>query len=87
MYRATGLLSVEGLKNKDTFTSSPGLFDECLAIESPYSFQGQFCSVFFQLEPDIGIENHKKVIKEQVGDENTFYLPRVGFCLPFLVVG
>lgn len=83
VYRATGLLSVKGLKNKDTFTTSPGLFEECLSTESlPNSFQGQFCSIFFKIEPDMNTKTDYKVIKERDGDENTFKLPRVGFCIP-----
>jgi len=48
VYRATGILSLEGLKNIEVFSTSPGLFDECLSIEAPSSFQGQYCSAFFQ---------------------------------------
>ena len=51
VHRATGLLSLESLllEDIDIFTSSPGLFDECVAVEGP-SFQGQYCSLFFEME-------------------------------------
>jgi len=72
------------LNNFDGFSSSPGLFDECLSVEAP-NFQGQYCSAFFQKE--ILLNNNSKsnmkfASKERVGDENTFKLPRVGFCIP-----
>lgn len=66
MFKATGTLSLDGLKNMDeSFTSSPGLFDECLAVKAPL-FQGQYCSLFFEKE----------------GIKETFLLPRIGFCIP-----
>ena len=85
MYRATGFLSLEGLNNFNVFSSSPGLFDECLSVEAS-TFQGQYCSAFFQTEILLR-ENNNSIMesvapKERVGDENTFKLPRVGFCIP-----
>ncbi len=81
MYRATGALPLEGLNNVEAFSTSPGLFDECISVQSS-SFQGQYCSAFFQTE--IVSHNNGKsiIISERNGDENTFKLPRVGFCLP-----
>lgn len=78
-------MTIEGFKNFDVFSSSPGLFDECLSVESLYSFQGQYCSAFFKIAPIIS--NNKEETKgmielEQDGDERTYQLPRVGFCLP-----
>lgn len=77
MYRTTGMLSLDGLSLNymEAFTSSPGLFDPCLSIEAP-TFQGQYCSAFFKTEE--GIERDK----QRDGDDYTFKLPRVGFCIP-----
>ncbi len=76
MYQTTGFLSLDGLLNSiEAFTSSPGLFDECLSIEAP-TFQGQFCSVFFKNEEGMDKD------KQRDGDDHTFKFPRVGFCCP-----
>ncbi len=61
MYRATGLLFLESfLEDIDMFTSSPGLFDECVAVEGP-SFQGQYCTLFF------GMEDKETILLPRVG--------------------
>lgn len=75
------------LRNMDVFTTSPGLFDLCLAVESPYHFHGQYCSVFFKEEhPTISKTESRVMNKSRVvqikGDGNTYTLPRVGFCIP-----
>lgn len=84
MYKATGLLSFESLKNFDVFSTSAGLYDECLSIESPASFQGQYCSAFFERNgnPDDTQASNSMVFKERDGDGTTFLLPRIGFCIP-----
>lgn len=62
--------------------SSSGLFDECVSAESPYSFQGQYCSVFFKEEHKFRLLSEAELVEERDGDLNTFTLPRVGFCIP-----
>ena len=71
------MLSLEGLlnNNMDIFTSSSGLFDECISIVAP-TFQGQYCSVFFKIEEGTDRGNQRD------GDGHTFKLPRAGFCIP-----
>ncbi len=86
VYKATGFLSLKGLKNIESFAPSAGLFDLCLSLESP-SFQGQYCSAFFKFEPVEMIGNSSNIstskgVQEQDGDSNTYRLPRVGFCIP-----
>ncbi len=83
MYRTTGLLSLEGLSNNtEVFTSSAGLFDECLAIEAP-SFQGKYCSTFFKKEAILD-ENIFNVSNRGMNERGrqTYRLPQVGFCIP-----
>ncbi len=82
VYKATGSISIEGIKNFEVFTTSPGLFDQCLSVDSTLSFQGQFCSVFFKQEPSPDSSNKEATNNEQDGDGGTFRLPRVGFCIP-----
>lgn len=85
VYKATGFLSLEGLKNMDSFAPSAGLFDLCLSVESPL-FQGQYCSAFFKVESMEVIDNSSistsKGVQEQDGDSKTYRFPRVGFCIP-----
>ncbi len=65
----------------EVFILSPGLFDECLAIEAP-SFQGKYCSAFFKKEAKID-DNILKVSNRGLnGDGKTYRLPQVGFCIP-----
>lgn len=82
MYKATGSLPIEGIRNFEVFSTSPGLFDQCLSVGSTNSFQGQFCSVFFKQEPLPDSLNKVATNNEQDGDGRTFRLPRVGFCIP-----
>ena len=83
VYKATGLMTLEGINNFDVFAPSPGLFDECLSVESPYSFQGQYCSAFFIIVPINNNEESKGMAEaEKDGDAITYQLPRIGFCLP-----
>ena len=65
----------------EVFIPSPGLFDECLAIEAP-SFQGKYCSVFFKREAKIDDNILKVSNKGLNGDGKTYRLPQVGFCIP-----
>ena len=86
VYKATGVMTMEGFKNFEVFSSSPGLFDECLSVESSptnYSFQGQYCSAFFKQVPISSTSESKDVVNaEQNGDGGTYWLPRIGFCIP-----
>jgi len=85
VYKATGMMSIEGFKNFEVFSSSPGLFDECLSVESSpaNSFQGQYCSAFFKQVPISPTSESKDVVKaERNGDGVTYWLPRIGFCIP-----
>ena len=68
-----------------------GLFDECLSVESDrVPFQGQYCTVFFELKPVKEEEtnvNHLENISNTSTDEPvenlyTYQKPSVGFCLP-----
>ena len=59
-----------------------GLFDRCLvAIQASddLEFQGQFCSVFFELKPTSSIEHYTA---EPYKNMSNFRMPSVGFCLP-----
>lgn len=87
MFKATALLSFEGLRNMDVLTTSPGLFDECLSVESPHDFNSQYCSVFFKEEHPTILETgshdmNKTSVVHLTGDGYTYTLPRVGFCIP-----
>ena len=77
------MMSIKGFKNFQVFSSSPGLFDECLSVESSpaNSFQGQYCSAFFKQMP-ISSSSEVLVKAEQDGGSRTFQLPRIGFCIP-----
>ncbi len=98
MYESSGrlfedLIHIEG---SDSVHHEPGLFDECLLVQSDrVPFQGQYCTVFFELKPVKEEEtnvNHLENISntstdEQLNDEPVennynYQKPSVGFCLP-----
>lgn len=73
---------IEGFKNNfDVFSSSPGLFDECLLVESPYSFQGQYCSAFFKELSISDSDDRSKLVVARESDGPMHRLPRIGFCI------
>jgi len=72
-----------------------GFFDECLSIRPhEVSFQGQYCTVFFDLTPVSKLQNDDKnnpaTYESMKGDEegepknhiSNFLMPSIGFCLP-----
>ena len=89
MYESSGRL-VEDLiyiEGSDNVHHGSGLFDECLSVESDrigVPFQGQYCTVFFKLQP---VEEEGDHINNFIGEKETesiftYHKPTVGFCLP-----
>ncbi|KAI9551728.1 hypothetical protein GHT06_022064 [Daphnia sinensis] len=85
MYESSGrlvenLIHIEGGNNVH---HESGLFDGCLSVQSDrVSFKGQYCTVFFGLEPVVEEESLDDIPDSDV--ENIYYYqkPSVGFCLP-----
>lgn len=60
-----------------------GLFDECLSVQSDeIPFQGQYCTVFFGLEPVIEGQSSAHYSGGAVENFYFYQKPSVGFCLP-----
>lgn len=85
VYESSGRLAEEMLyTGSGNIHHESGLFDECLAIQSPeIPFRGQYCSVFFDLKP-INDSNLASNLKEEEPNENisSFKLSSVSFCIP-----
>ncbi len=85
MYESSGRLAEEMLyTGTGNIHHESGLFDECLAIQSPeMPFRGQYCSVFFELKP-INDSSLASFLKEAEPDGNisSFKLSSVSFCIP-----
>jgi hypothetical protein len=72
-----------------------GFFDECVSIyPSDVPFQGQYCTVFFDLTPVSRRQNYEKqnpaidqsIKSDKEGEPknhiSNFLMPSIGFCLP-----
>ncbi|XP_046631188.1 nose resistant to fluoxetine protein 6-like isoform X2 [Daphnia pulicaria] len=97
MYESSGRL-VEDLiymEGSEILHHEPGLFDECLSVQSDgIPFQGQYCTVFFGLKLIDQINGNQSYISNTPREEEHngrvehlehlyFYQrPSVGFCLP-----
>lgn len=97
MYESSGRL-VEDLiymEGSEILHHEPGLFDECLSVQSDgIPFQGQYCTVFFELKLIDQINGNQSYISNTPREEEHngrvehlehlyFYQrPSVGFCLP-----
>ncbi len=84
MYESSGKLKREMIHTgSGNIHHESGLFDECLSVQSS-DFQGQYCSVFFDLKPVLEPENES--ISPRVGEPyeymSNFRMPSASFCLP-----
>ncbi|XP_059353377.1 nose resistant to fluoxetine protein 6-like [Daphnia carinata] len=85
MYESSGkvienLIHIEGGENVH---HESGLFDGCLSVQSDaVSFKGQYCTVFFGLEPVVEEESFDDIPDADVENIYFYQKPSVGFCLP-----
>ena len=86
MYESSGALTFKLIHTANgNVHHEAGLFDECLLStddrnDDDASFQGQYCTVFFDLKPpDVASLNNEA---EPMKDMGNFAKSSVGFCIP-----
>ncbi len=94
MYQSSGRLEEHLIHTGSGYVHHDlGFFDECVSIHpSDVPFQGQYCTVFFDLTSVLkrqNYENQNPAIYESSDKEgepknhiSNFLMPSIGFCLP-----
>ncbi|XP_046643543.1 nose resistant to fluoxetine protein 6-like [Daphnia pulicaria] len=96
MYQSSGRLAEHLIHTGSGYVHHDlGFFDECVSIyPSDVPFQGQYCTVFFDLTPVSRRQNYEKqnpaidqsIKSDKEGEPknhiSNFLMPSIGFCLP-----